>query len=112
MIGVYILHPSSMQYSLGLEASQEKRIQSADMEKIKLEEKLKLLREELNKLETDEMEKILVKRLRNDMGDDYRENEGAKLVMEDHNFLYLRIFNLKKEIIDVKRKLIMLRSKI
>ena len=45
------------------------------------------------------------------MGDDYRENEGAKLVMEDHNMLHLRTFNLKKEILNIKKQLIGLRTK-
>jgi hypothetical protein len=72
----------------------------------KLEEKLKNLREQLYKLETVEADKIVAKRLRNDMGDDYRENEGAKMVMEDHNFLHLRVLNLKKEILTIKKQLI------
>ena len=81
------------------------------MEKAKLEEKLADLRNQLHKLETVEMAKITQKRILADMGDDYRENEGAKMVMEDHNFLHLRIFNLKKEILGLKKQLIILKSK-
>jgi hypothetical protein len=81
------------------------------MELIKLEEKLSQLREKLEYLETVEMEKILEKRIRNDMGDDFRENEGAKLTMEDHNLLDLRRYRLKQEILETKKRLIALRSK-
>jgi hypothetical protein len=77
----------------------------------KLERKLTDLRTRLAKLEGEEMEKILEKRLRNDMGDDFRENEGAKLVQEDHEFLHLRVTNLKQEILLTKKHLIALRSK-
>ncbi len=78
------------------------------MNKTQLEEKLGKLREQLHKLETEEAEKIRKKRVMADMGDDFRENEGAKLVMEDHNLLHLRIFNLKKEILEVKKELVKL----
>ena len=63
------------------------------------------LREKLLLLETEEAEKIRRKRVASDMGDDFRENEGAKMVMEDHNMLHLRILNLKKEIYEVKKLL-------
>jgi hypothetical protein len=76
-----------------------------------MEKKLDELRARLAKLEGEEMDKILEKRLRNDMGDDFRENEGAKLVLEDHEFLHLRVTNLKREILLVKKQLIGLRSK-
>lgn len=78
-------------------------------ELIVLQRKLALLREKLRILETGEAEKILQKRLRNDMGDDFRENEGAKLVMEDHNLLHQRVLNLKKEIYEVKKQIILLK---
>jgi hypothetical protein len=70
-----------------------------------LKQKLEGLRHELHRLETVEAEKIREKRLRNDMGDDFRENEGAKMIMEDHQFLHLRVVNLKKEIIDLKKRI-------
>jgi hypothetical protein len=73
---------------------------------IKLQNKLILLREQLVKLETEGAEKIRQKRILADMGDDFRENEGAKLVMDDHNLLHLRIFQLKKEIFEIKKMLV------
>ncbi len=78
----------------------------AVMDRNKLEEKLQNLRAKLVWLETEEAEKIRLKRIAADMGDDYRENEGAKLVMEEHNLLHLRVFNLKKEILETKKRLI------
>lgn len=80
------------------------------MEIKQLEEKLQKLRDQLHQLETEEVEKIRLKRIAADMGDDYRENEGAKLVMEDHNMLHLRTFNLKKEILEIKKKIIRLKN--
>lgn len=76
------------------------------MELNKLEEKLNNLRVQLHKLETEEVEKIRVKRIAADMDDDYRENEGAKLVMEDHNMLHLRRYRLKVEILELKKRII------
>ena len=78
------------------------------MNKLQLEEKLTKLREQLNKLETVEAEKIRKSRIAVGMGDDFRENEAAKVVMEDHQLLHLRIFNLKKEIGELKKKIIKL----
>jgi hypothetical protein len=75
-----------------------------------LQMKLDALRKQLVLLETTEVEKIRLKRIAADMGDDYRENEGAKLVMEDHNMLHMRTFNLKKEILEVKKRLIKLKN--
>jgi hypothetical protein len=77
---------------------------------LQLTQKLEQLRAELARLEGVEMEKITEKRILADMGDDYRENEGAKLVQEDHEFLHIRVFRLKKEIIEVKKNLFKLRS--
>jgi len=68
-----------------------------------IESKLASLRLQLEKLETEGTEKILNKRIEADMGDDFRENEGAKLVMEDHNLLHLRVYTLKKEIFEMKK---------
>lgn len=75
------------------------------MNKQLLQEKLEKLRAELVRLETQEAEKIRKKRIMADMGDDYRENEAAKLTMEDHNLLHLRILNLKKEIWEMKKEM-------
>ena len=80
------------------------------MNKLQLEEKLAHLRQQLRRLETVEVEKIRVKRTLADMGDDFRENEGAKMVMEDHEFLHLRVMNLKKEILAVKKQLLRLKG--
>ena len=73
-----------------------------------LEQKLKFLRERLEVLETQELQKIIEQRERNDMGDDLRENEGAKMTLEDHNLLLQRIYFLKKEIFEIKKKLVKL----
>jgi hypothetical protein len=81
------------------------------MNRQQLEEKLADLRQRLYHLETVEAEKIRNKRILADMGDDFRENEGAKLVMEDHEFLHMRVLNLKKEIIEVKKKMLALRTR-
>lgn len=72
----------------------------------KLTEKLQYLREQLKRLETVETEKITQSRIAVGMGDDYRENEAAKVVMDDHNLLHLRISSLKREILEVKKKLL------
>lgn len=74
-----------------------------------LQIKLDKLREQLLKLETEEVEKIRQKRILADMDDDFRENEGAKMVMDDHNMLHLRVLNLKKEILLIKKELIKLK---
>ena len=71
-----------------------------------LEEKLAKLRADLHLLETVEMDKITEKRILADMDDDYRENEGAKLVMDQHNLWFVRKLELKKEILLLKKKII------
>ena len=71
-----------------------------------LQIKLEKLRAKLVVLETEGKEKIVEQRLRNDMGDDYRENEGAKMTMEDHNLLLQRIYFLKKEIYETKKAIV------
>jgi len=81
------------------------------MDIAKLEEQLKNLREQLHKLETVEAEKIRLKRILADMGDDFRENEGAKMVMEDHQFLHLRTANLRREMLEIKKKIIATRKR-
>ena len=72
-----------------------------------LEEKLKKLRGELHQLETVGAEEIRIKRTLADMGDDYRENEGEKLVMDQHNLWFVRKLELKREILSLKKKIIM-----
>jgi len=74
-----------------------------------LKNKLEDLRQQLHKLETVEAEKIRKSRIAVGMGDDFRENEAAKVVMEDHQLLHLRISSLKKEIGDMRKKIINLR---
>jgi len=80
------------------------------MQRQQIEEKLEKLRALLQKLETEGMENIRQKRILADMDDDFRENEGAKLVMEDHEFLHLRVFRLKKEILELKKALFKLKK--
>lgn len=70
-----------------------------------LEEKIKELQERLVYLETVEAERVRQMRLASDMGDDYRENEAAKQAMLEHNILHDRIFSLKKEIWELKKKM-------
>jgi hypothetical protein len=71
----------------------------------KLLEKLKKLEEELGDMEGRQMARITALRVEADMGDDYRENEVAKLVMEQHDVWYIRKVELKKEILQIKREL-------
>jgi hypothetical protein len=80
------------------------------MNKQQLQEKLESLRSQLLKLETEGVEKIRQKRILADMDDDFRENEGAKLVMDDHNMLHLRIFRLKKEILETKKAILAIKK--
>jgi hypothetical protein len=80
------------------------------MNKQQLQEKLDKLREQLHKLETEGVEEIRKKRILADMDDDFRENEGAKLVMDDHNILHLRVYRLKKEILELKKQLFKLKK--
>ncbi len=70
-----------------------------------LEKKLAELRKKLLDIDPDEAE-ITKKRTSADMGDDYRENEGAKHVMEQHDIWYIRKVALKKEILAVKQAII------
>ena len=76
------------------------------MELKELEEKLKKLRSQLHELEVVEAERIREKRIAADFGDDYRENEGAKLVASDQHVWYVRKLNLLKEIEELKKKII------
>ncbi len=70
-----------------------------------LEAKLKVLQEKLHSMETVEMDKITAMRIESDMGDDFRENEAAKLAMETHDIWYTRRIGLKREILQIKRLL-------
>lgn len=71
-----------------------------------LEVKLQKLRAQLHDLEVIEAERIREKRIAADFGDDYRENEGAKLVASDQHVWYARKLGLLKEIEMLKRKII------
>lgn len=76
-----------------------------------LEKKLLYLQAQLRYLEVEGAEDIRVKRIEADMGDDYRENEGAKLVMEQHDILFIRRIGLMREILTIKKELIALKLK-
>lgn len=76
----------------------------------KLEIRLGELWAELHRLQTEGVEEIRVKRELADMGDDYRENEGAKLVMEQESLLHQRMGRLRWEIGEVKREIIRLKN--
>ena len=71
-----------------------------------LEEKLSKLRAELYRLETEEVEKMRLKRIAADMGDDYRENEPAKLVMAEEHLMFVGMGYLRKEIVELRKKII------
>lgn len=75
-----------------------------------LEEKLAFLLDQLQKLETVGRDEITQKRIDSDMGDDYRENEAAKMAMEDHNIWYLRVVHLRREILKIKKEILALKS--
>jgi hypothetical protein len=70
-----------------------------------LKEKLRKLEEELLDMEGRQMEALTQKRIESDMGDDYRENEQAKLVMEQHDIWYIRKVDLKREIAQLRHKI-------
>lgn len=75
-----------------------------------LEQKLALLRQQVHEMETSGAQAITDKRVGADMGDDFRENEGAKLVMEQHDMWYIRKVGLKKQISEIKLEIIKLKS--
>lgn len=75
-----------------------------------LEEKLASLRRQVLETETSGAEAITSKRIGADMGDDFRENEGAKLVMEQHDMWYIRKVALKKEIGELKKQIIRVKA--
>jgi len=70
-----------------------------------LEQKLAQLREKLQGLETEGRERMKEQIIRNDLHDDLRENEGAKMTMHDHDILQIRIEGLKREIAEIKKQL-------
>jgi hypothetical protein len=74
-----------------------------------LQEKLAQLRRQVEEMETTGAQAITDKRIGADMGDDFRENEGAKLVMEQHDMWYIRKVALKKEIARLKLEIVKLR---
>ena len=79
------------------------------MELKELEEKLKKLRSQLHELEVVEAERIREKRIAADFGDDYRENEGAKLVASDQHVWYVRKLQLKSEIVKLRKQIVSLK---
>lgn len=77
-----------------------------------LEEKLAFLREKLHVLESEGKEKMREQIIRNDLHDDLRENEGAKMTMLDHDILLIRIRELKVQIFDTKKAILSLKKAI
>lgn len=77
---------------------------------LQLEEKLAALRGRLLDLETRQAEEITRRRIESDMGDDPRENEQAKLVMEQHDVWYIRKVALKKEMAVLKLAIVRMRG--
>jgi len=75
-----------------------------------LEEKLAKLRQQVLEMETTGADTITDKRIGADMGDDFRENEGAKLVMEQHDMWYIRKVELKQEIHRLKQQIAKLKG--
>lgn len=76
-------------------------IMNADQLQIKLE----VLRAKLRRMESEDIDKITRRRIDADMGDDYKENEGAKHVMEQHDIWYIRKVAIKKEIASLKKQM-------
>jgi hypothetical protein len=72
------------------------------MTKTQLEEKLKYLQQKLKENESF-MEIITQRRIDADMGDDYRENEPAKLVMERYDVWWVQRNDLIAEIAKIKK---------
>ena len=69
-----------------------------------LQKKLLQLRKQFVEMDA-RLEIITKRRIDADMGDDYRENEGAKLVMEQHDVWYVQKNALAQEIADIKEKI-------
>lgn len=79
------------------------------MTKKDLQNKLAMLLAEYKKHEA-YMEVITQRRINADMGDDYRENEEAKFVMEQHDIWWIRRGQLKREIGELRKKIIGLKG--
>jgi hypothetical protein len=79
------------------------------MTKKLLRTKLASLEAELKKLHAHQ-DVITQRRIDSDMGDDFRENEGAKLVMEQHDILWIRTNALRREILALRKQLLKLAS--
>lgn len=75
-----------------------------------LEVKLAKLRHKLALMENEDLSTITRRRVASDMGDDYRENEGAKMVMEQHDIWYIRKVALKKEMAKIKLHIVRLKT--
>jgi hypothetical protein len=75
-----------------------------------LEIRLSKLRQQVQEMETSGAQAITDKRVGADMGDDFRENEGAKLVMEQHDMWYIRKVDLKRQITQLKLQIIKLKK--
>lgn len=70
------------------------------------------LQQKLHHMETVEMARITEVRIESDMGDDFRENEAAKLAMEMHDIWYTRRIHLKREILRLKKLVFAMRTTI
>lgn len=79
--------------------------QLAIMNADELQIKLEALRAKLRRMENEDIDKITQRRIDADMGDDYKENEGAKHVMEQHDIWYIRKVAIKKEIASLKKQM-------
>jgi hypothetical protein len=79
------------------------------MTKIQLEEKLKYLQQKFKENEAF-MEVITQRRVDADMGDDYRENEPAKLVMERHDVWWVQRNDLIQEIANIKKQILKIKN--
>lgn len=77
--------------------------------KSELEAKLAKLQELFTKNEA-MMHTITQRRVDADMGDDYRENEPAKLAMERHDVWWVQRNDLVREITNLKRQIIKLKK--
>lgn len=74
-----------------------------------LNQRLADLRARLHQMEAYEIV-ITNRRIESDMGDDYKENEQAKLVMEQHDIWYIRKIAIKKEIAQLKLQIFKLKK--
>jgi len=79
---------------------------------VKLQAKLTELQRQLYILETDGAEEIRLKRIAADIGDDFRENELAKDVMNQHDIWYIRKVELKKEIYHLRKQIFQLMKQV